>query len=71
MTLTYQLKDVYDEQLVKKNDTSPSVLVDHQQRRQRLGLEKKRSRQRKSRRMVEIVNMARKNLAAGNVIKVG
>lgn len=69
--LTYKIKDVYDEQLMKKNVVRPSVLVEHQQRSQRLGLEKRRSRQRKNRRMSEIISMARKNLAEGKVVKVG
>lgn len=69
--LTYQIKDIYNEQLVKKDAVSSNVLVTHQQKNQRLGIETRRSRVRRTRHMTEIMNLARKNLAAGKVIKVG
>jgi len=69
--LTYGIKDIYDKDFNKKPSIVINPVVAHQQRDQKRGLEQKKSRIKKNTRMAEIMNMARKNLEAGNVIKVG
>ena len=70
--LTFKIKDIYDRNFNRKLPATSSmdVLVLHQQKDQRTGCEKRRSIIRKNRRMVEIINIARKNLATGKIIKV-
>ena len=68
--LTYQLRDIYNKNFERKTTKLPNILVLHQQKNQRTGQEARRSRVRKNRRMAEIINLAKKNLAAGKIIKV-
>lgn len=67
----YKLGDIYNKDLSKKTVTNTNVLVLHQQKDQRTGQEKRNSIRRKNRRMTRIINLARKNLAQGKIIKVG
>ena len=69
--LKFKIKEVYDRNLKRLSPPAQNVLIQHQQKDQRTGRERQRSRIRKNRRMMKIINLARKNMAAGKIIKVG
>ena len=80
--MAYQLNQIYDSNLVLKETLSKDVSILHQQRNQRSGIEKKiaitkkrikdrRERIAANQKMAAIISIAKKNIAAGNIIKVG
>jgi len=59
----------------KREPEQVNIPLEQQQREQQLGIEQKRGlarkRAREHRKMANIINMARQNIKAGNIIKVG
>lgn len=80
--MKYAINQIYGPEFNRKRTTSKDVLILHQQRDQETGIEQKKAAIRRRKRetahriehnqkMAEIVNLARKNVAEGKVIKVG
>ena len=80
--MKYRLNQIYGPEFERKKARLQNVFILHQQHDQETGIEQKKAYKRKVERarknrittnvkMTEIINLAKKNLAAGNVIKVG